>query len=123
MGFLGLGVGLSKIPVFLHGVVLSVVPGTIARLIVTVTISAGAAATALGLLVFEESFDRGPGESSQKTKPASGSRRRVSKCRGMRGGAGKLIFVAGALLSSPGRGIRKMPRLSCGHSAEKWPSG
>ena len=26
LGFLGLGVGLSKIPVFLHGVVLSVVP-------------------------------------------------------------------------------------------------
>ena len=52
MGFLGLGVGLSKIPVFLHGVVLSVLPGTIARLIVSVTISAGAAATALGLLVF-----------------------------------------------------------------------
>jgi hypothetical protein len=62
LGFLGLGVGLSKIPVFLHGVVLSVVPGTIARLIVSVTISAGAAATALGLLVFEESFDRGSGE-------------------------------------------------------------
>ena len=29
-------------------------------------------------------------------------------------GAGKLIFVVEALLSSPGRGIRKMPRLSCG---------
>ena len=54
--------GLSKIPVFLHGVVLSVLPGTIERLVVSVTISAGAAATALGLLVFEESFDRGPDE-------------------------------------------------------------
>ena len=41
---------------------MSVVPGTIARLIVSVTISPGAAATALGLLVFEESFDRGAGE-------------------------------------------------------------
>jgi hypothetical protein len=60
----------------------------------------------------------GPVRSSEKTKPASGSRRRVSKCRGMRGGAGKLIFVVEALVSSPGRGIRlsKMARLSCGQS-------
>ncbi|MGZ4338147.1 MAG: hypothetical protein ACXVRK_12185 [Gaiellaceae bacterium] len=72
LGFLGLGVGLSKIPVFLHGVVLSVVPGTIARLIVSVTISAGAAATALGLLVFEESFDRGPGEEPSKDETRLG---------------------------------------------------
>jgi hypothetical protein len=50
----------GSIPVFLHGVVLSVVPGTIARLIVSVTISAGAAATALGLLVFEESLGEEP---------------------------------------------------------------
>lgn len=62
LGLLGLSVGLSKIPVFLHSVVLSVLPGTIARLIVSVTIFAGASATALGLLVFEESFDHGSGE-------------------------------------------------------------
>jgi hypothetical protein len=72
LGFLGLGVGLSKIPVFLHGVVLSVVPGTIARLIVSVTIFAGAAATALGLLVFEESFDRGSGEEPGKDETRLG---------------------------------------------------
>jgi hypothetical protein len=72
LGFLGLGVGLSKIPVFLHGVVLSVLPGTIARLIVSLTISAGAAATALGLLVFEESFDRGPGEEPSKDETRLG---------------------------------------------------
>ena len=72
LGFLGLGVGLSKIPVFLHGVVLSVVPGTITRLIVSVTISAGAAATALGLLVFEESFDRGSGEEPAKDETRLG---------------------------------------------------
>lgn len=72
MGFLGLGVGLSKIPVFLHGVVLSVLPGTIARLIVSVTISAGAAATALGLLVFEESFDRGSGDDPSKDETRLG---------------------------------------------------
>jgi hypothetical protein len=72
LGFLGLGVGLSKIPVFLHGVVLSVVPGTITRLIVSVTISAGAAATALGLLVFEESFDRRSGEEPSKDETRLG---------------------------------------------------
>jgi hypothetical protein len=72
LGFLGLGVGLSKIPVFLHGVVLSVLPGTIARLIVSVTIFAGAAATALGLLVFEESLDRGPGEEPSKDETRLG---------------------------------------------------
>jgi hypothetical protein len=63
LGFLGLGVGLSKIPVLLHGVVLSVVPSTIARLVVVLTISAGAAATVLGLVVFEESLNRGSDES------------------------------------------------------------
>ena len=72
LGFLGLGVGLSKIPVFLHGVVLSVVPGTIARLIVRVMISAGAAATALGLLVFEESLDRGSDEEPWKDETRLG---------------------------------------------------
>ena len=64
--------GLSKIPVFLHGVVLSVLPGTIERLVVSVTISAGAAATALGLLVFEESFDRGSGEEPAKDETRLG---------------------------------------------------
>ena len=32
---------------------------------------------------------------------------------GYEGGAGKLIFVPAPHLSSPRRGIRKMPRLSC----------
>jgi hypothetical protein len=62
LGLLGLAVGLSKIPVFRHGVVLSVLPGTIARLTVALTICAGAAATALGLLVFEQALERGPDE-------------------------------------------------------------
>jgi hypothetical protein len=64
LGFLGLGVGLSTIPVLLHGVVLSVLPGTLARLTVAVTISAGAAATALGLLAFEAALDRRTEEES-----------------------------------------------------------
>ena len=66
LGFLGLGVGLSTIPVLLHGIVLSVLPSTLARLTVVVTISAGAAATALGLLVFEAALDRGTEEESLK---------------------------------------------------------
>jgi len=64
LGFLGLGVGLSTIPVLLHGIVLSLLPSTLARLTVVVTISAGAAATALGLLVFEAALDRGTEEES-----------------------------------------------------------
>jgi hypothetical protein len=48
----------------LHGVVLSVLPGTLARLTVAVTISAGAAATALGLLAFEAALDRRTEEES-----------------------------------------------------------
>jgi hypothetical protein len=43
----------------LHGLVLSVLPGASARVTVVVTISAGAAATVLGLLVFEETLDHG----------------------------------------------------------------
>jgi hypothetical protein len=72
LGFLGLGVGLSKIPVLLHGVVLSVLPGTIARLVVVLTISAGAVATVLGLLVFEESLDRKSEEELQKDETRLG---------------------------------------------------
>jgi hypothetical protein len=59
-------VGLSKVPVLLHGVVLSVLPSTIARLVVVLTISAGAAATVLGLLVFEERLGRGSDEEPLK---------------------------------------------------------
>jgi hypothetical protein len=48
----------------LHGIVLSLLPSTLARLTVVVTISAGAAATAPGLLVFEAALDRGTEEES-----------------------------------------------------------
>jgi len=61
LGLLGLGVGLSTLPVLLHGIVLSVLPNTLARLTVVVTIAAGAAATALGLFVFEHVL-QGAGE-------------------------------------------------------------
>jgi hypothetical protein len=72
LGFLGLGVGLSTIPVLIHGLVLSVLPSTVARLVVVVTISAGAAATALGLLVFEETLDRGSEEDPLKEETRLG---------------------------------------------------
>jgi hypothetical protein len=72
LGFLGLGVGLSKVPVLLHGVVLSVLPSTIARLVVVLTISAGAAATVLGLLVFEERLGRGSGDDPSKDETRLG---------------------------------------------------
>jgi hypothetical protein len=72
LGFLGLGVGLSTIPVLLHGLVLSVLPGTVARLVVVLTISAGAAATALGLLVFEETLDRASEEDPLKEETRLG---------------------------------------------------
>jgi hypothetical protein len=54
LGLLGLSVGLSKVPVFLHGVVLSAFPAVLTRLFVALTISAGAAATAVGLAVFAD---------------------------------------------------------------------
>jgi hypothetical protein len=49
---LGLSVGLSKVAVFLHGVVLSAFPTSVTRFSVVFTIAAGAAATAVGLAVF-----------------------------------------------------------------------
>jgi len=52
LGLLGLAVGLGKLPVLLHGIVLSALPGALARLAVVLAIWAGAAATALGLAVF-----------------------------------------------------------------------
>jgi hypothetical protein len=52
LGLLGVAVGLSKLPVFLHGVVLSVFPSNLVRVVVALTIAAGAAATCLGLVIF-----------------------------------------------------------------------
>jgi hypothetical protein len=57
LGVLALSVGLSRIPVLLHGVVLSAFPATPTRLAVVLAIWAGAAATALGLVVFFEMLD------------------------------------------------------------------
>jgi hypothetical protein len=52
LGLLGLAVGLTKLPVLLHGIVLSALPGEVARLAVVLAIGAGAAAAILGVVVF-----------------------------------------------------------------------
>jgi hypothetical protein len=57
LGLLGVSVALTKLPVLLHGVVLSVLPSNLARVVVVLTIAAGAAATLLGLVVFSSALD------------------------------------------------------------------
>jgi hypothetical protein len=57
LGLLGLAVGLSKLPVFLHGFVLSVIPSNPARVVVALTIAAGAAASCLGLVIFTAALE------------------------------------------------------------------
>ena len=52
VGLLALAVGLTGVPVLLHGVVLSALPANAARASVALAISAGAAATVVGLVVF-----------------------------------------------------------------------
>ena len=52
LGLLGLAAGLTKLPVLLHGIALSALPGGLARLAVATAIAAGAAAATLGLVVF-----------------------------------------------------------------------
>jgi hypothetical protein len=60
LGLLGLSVGLSKVPVLLHGVVLSALPDLGARIAVVLTIWAGAAAAALGLVAFFDVLEHQP---------------------------------------------------------------
>jgi hypothetical protein len=54
LGLLGLAAGALTFPVLLHGVVLSVFPATAARTVVVLTLWSAAAATAFGLVVFED---------------------------------------------------------------------
>lgn len=58
LGLLGVSAGSTKIPVFLHGVVLSASPAAATRVSVALTISAGVAAAAVGLAVFFELVER-----------------------------------------------------------------
>ena len=57
LGLLGVAAGLTKLPVLLHGIVLSALPGQLARLAVVVEIGAGAAAAILGVIVFFEMLE------------------------------------------------------------------
>jgi len=52
LGVLGLSLGLTKVSVLLHGVVLSVLPATAARAVVALTICAGATSIVAGFRVF-----------------------------------------------------------------------
>lgn len=54
LGLLALVVGLSEFQVFRHGLVLSPLPGTIVRLAVVTSISAGAVAATLGFLMLDK---------------------------------------------------------------------
>jgi hypothetical protein len=51
-GLLGIWVGLATYPVLVHGVVLSIFPPTVARVLVVLTVWSAAAALALGLVVY-----------------------------------------------------------------------
>jgi hypothetical protein len=52
LGLLAVWVGVSKVSVFAHGVVLSALPATLSRVLVVCTLSAGAVAIAAGLAMF-----------------------------------------------------------------------
>ena len=52
LGLLALAVGLTDLPVFLHGLVLSGTPGNVTRAAVALAIAAGGAATVVGGFVF-----------------------------------------------------------------------
>jgi hypothetical protein len=58
LGLVSLAVGLTKLPVLLHGVVLSALPASFARTAVAVAIAAGTAAATLGLVVFFDVLER-----------------------------------------------------------------
>jgi hypothetical protein len=52
LGLIALAVGFSEVPIFLHALVLSTLPGVGARLLATAAIGAGLAATTLGGLLY-----------------------------------------------------------------------
>jgi hypothetical protein len=54
VGLVSVAVGLLDGAIFLHPIVLAVLPGTAMRILVATAIGAGLAATALGLLLFSE---------------------------------------------------------------------
>ncbi len=81
LGLVALAAGLTRLPVLWHGIVLSALPGQLARLAVVVAIGAGAAAAILGVVVF---FDVLEHYEEPKLKRAERSRagRRASRSDG-----------------------------------------
>jgi hypothetical protein len=55
---IALAAAVVNLPVLLHGVVLSALPSTVARATVALTVWSGAAATVLGLVVYERVLNR-----------------------------------------------------------------
>jgi len=62
LGLLGLAVGVSKIPVFEHGIVLAALPDAVVRAAVALMLWASAAAVAIGAAVFVETLDDEPAQ-------------------------------------------------------------
>jgi hypothetical protein len=66
LGLLGLAIGISKVAVFLHPIVLAVLPGTVMRIVVIVAVGAGIAGGALGCALYA-----GGASPSNGARPAS----------------------------------------------------
>jgi hypothetical protein len=77
LGLLGLAVGASKIPVFTHGIVLSVLPDNAVRLSLALMAWASAVALAIGAAVFVEELDDDPYRTDYTNPGVSSSRRRA----------------------------------------------
>ncbi len=58
VGLLAVAAGATRLPVLLHGIVLSALPGQLARTVVVLALSAGAAAAILGVVVFFDVLER-----------------------------------------------------------------
>jgi hypothetical protein len=71
VGLVGVAVGLLAGPVFLHPIVLAILPGTVVRLLVVAAIGAGLSAAALGCLFHDEIIaPAGEGERALGFPPA-----------------------------------------------------
>jgi hypothetical protein len=72
LGLLGLAIGISKGAIFLHPIVLAVLPGTMMRLVVVAAVGAGIVGGALGGALYAGRIDPVRGEQTQgATAPAA----------------------------------------------------
>src|SRR5205085_1500674 len=65
LGLLGLAIGISKGAIFLHPIVLAVLPGTMMRLVVVAAVGAGLVGGALGGALYAGRIDAVRGEQTQ----------------------------------------------------------